>query len=130
MLRSSLSAQLDFDWQQLRQLAGGDAGFELEPMAIFLEDTEESLKQLEQAIAAQNIPAIIDLAHTVRGSSANVGARALARAARKLEQVTHSSQLSDTLAETFPDPFLEANQLLSQMRHHYRSIQTHFQSPR
>lgn len=65
-------------------------------MAIFLEDTEESLKQLEQAIAAQNIPAIIDLAHTVRGSSANVGARALARAARKLEQVTHSSQLSNT----------------------------------
>ncbi|MGB3293228.1 MAG: Hpt domain-containing protein [Phormidesmis sp.] len=138
MLRSSLSAQSDFDWQQLRQLAGGDASFELELIAIFLEDTEKTLQQLEQAITHQDIQAIIELAHTVRGSSANVGARAIARTARRLEQVTHHSRFSSSLTEAFTtsfseplsEPFLEAGQLLGQMRHHYQRIQAQFQSHR
>ena len=125
MLRSSSSAQIDFDWQQLRQLAGGDASFELELIAIFLEDTEAILKQLGQAISAQNIQTMIDLAHTIRGASANVGACALARSARQLEQLTYDSQL----ANLSTDLFLEANQLLSQMRYHYQSIQSQFSPP-
>ena len=121
MLGSSSSAQIDFDWQQLRQLAGGDASFELELIAIFLEDTEAILKQLRQAIASQNSQTIIDLAHAIRGSSANVGACALAQSARQLEQLTHNSQLSGSSALSS-----EANQLLSQMRYHYQSIQSQF----
>ena len=126
MLGSSSSAQIDFDWQQLRQLAGGDASFELELIAIFLEDTEAILKQLRQAIASQNSQTIIDLAHAIRGSSANVGACALARSARQLEQLTHNSQLSGSLASLSS----EANQLLSQMRYHYQILQSRFPAAR
>lgn len=123
MLRSSSSAQLDFDWQQLRQLASEDADFELELIAIFLEDAEDNLNQLEQAIAHQNIQAIANLAHTLRGSSANVGARSLTQTAHQLEHLAQSSPLSDLPA----DLFLEANRLLFEMRHHCQSIQAHFQ---
>ena len=38
-------------WQQLRQLAGEDADFEAELLAMFLTDASSSLIQLEQAIA-------------------------------------------------------------------------------
>ncbi len=126
MLRSSSSAQLDFDWHQLRQLANGDTAFELELMAIFLEDTEGSLNQLEQAIASQSIQAIADLAHTLRGSSANVGARTLSETARQLEHLAQSNPLPGS----FADLFVEASRLLSQMRHHCQSIQAHFQPAR
>ena len=125
MLRSSSSARLDFDWQQLRQLAGGDTHFERELIAIFLEDTEATLKQLGQAIADQNIPVIAELAHTLRGSSANVGACALAQTARQLEQLVPNSQRANSLA----NPFSEASRLLSQMHYHYQSIQSQFASP-
>ncbi len=123
MLRNSSSAQLDFDWHQLRQLANGDTAFELELMAIFLEDTEGSLTQLEQAIAHQSIQAIADLAHALRGSSANVGARTLTQTASQLERLVQSSPPADS----FADLFAEASGLLAQMRHHCQSLQDHFQ---
>lgn len=123
MLRSSSSARLDFDWHQLRQLAYGDTAFELELMAIFLEDTEDSLNQLEQAIAHQSIQAIADLAHALRGSSANVGASTLTQTAGQLERLVQSSPSADS----FADLFAEASGLLAQMRHHCQSLQAHFQ---
>ncbi len=90
MGRSYPFTQPDFNWQQLRQLAGEDADFEAELLAIFLSDVESSLRQLEGAIAAQNIQNIVDIAHSLRGASINVGATALAQVAQQLEQIAGS----------------------------------------
>jgi len=103
----------DFDWQQLRQLAGEDRTFEYELLEMFVQDAQQSLKELEQAIATHSIQAIQDIAHSLRGASANVGASALAVAARQMEQVAQGGQLT------------EAPVLLQQIRAHCSHIQLH-----
>ena len=106
----------DFDWQQLRQLAGEDTDFEYELLEIFLQDAQQSLTDLEQAIANRSIQAIQDTAHSLKGASANVGAISLAVAARQLEQIAQGNQLA------------EAPALLRQIRRHCAHIQSHLQS--
>ena len=107
---------IGFDWQQLRQLAGGDIEFEVELLEIFLADAEDSLRQLEQAIASKSIQNIEDIAHSLRGASANVGAQSLADVAFQLEQTARSGKMTN------------AQLLLQQMNAHCQSLQTHMQS--
>ena len=94
MLSANVSLSLsNFDWQQLHQLAGGDVAFEAELLSLFIEDVEQSLAQLEQAIVARNVAAIEDIAHGLRGASANVGATAIARTAYRLEQAARAGRI-------------------------------------
>lgn len=111
--RGTLS--IGFDWQQLRQLAGGDADFEVELLKMFLTDAQESLRQLERAIAAKDIQTIEDAAHSLRGASANVGASALANTAFQLEQTARSGKITDT------------RKLLQQLSAHCQRIQAQVQ---
>jgi HPt (histidine-containing phosphotransfer) domain-containing protein len=98
-MMTSLTPTLpDFDWQQLKQLAGEDAAFETELLAIFLSDAHCSLEALEQAIADGDLTSVEAIAHALRGSSANVGASGLASAARALEQSARNGQLSQAQA--------------------------------
>lgn len=98
MRRSQPSIATDFDWQQLRQLAGEDADFEAELLAMFLTDASSSLLQLEQAIAEHDIPATEELAHALRGASANVGASGLANAAAQLEHMARTGHVTGAIA--------------------------------
>ncbi len=102
----------EFDWQQLSQLAGGDANFEAELLAMFLSDAEESLQKLEYAIATKSIKTIESLAHSLKGASANVGACALASVASRLEQTARAGKMTD------------ARRLLRQLNIHCQKIQT------
>jgi HPt (histidine-containing phosphotransfer) domain-containing protein len=98
-MMTSLTLTLpDFDWQQLKQLAGEDAAFETELLAIFLSDAQCSIQALDQAIAEQDLLSIEDIAHALRGSSANVGASSIASAARALEQSARNGQLNEAHA--------------------------------
>jgi len=81
-----------------------------------LADAEDSLRQLEQAIASKSIKTIEDIAHSLRGASANVGAKSLADVAFQLEQTARSGKLTN------------AQVLLQQMNVHCRSIQIHMES--
>jgi HPt (histidine-containing phosphotransfer) domain-containing protein len=92
---SHTSAMPDFDWQQLKQLAGEDTAFEYELLEMFLKDAEISIRELELALASRSIQTIEDIAHSLRGASANVGACALALAARQLEHIARSGHLTD-----------------------------------
>ncbi|MFK8186536.1 MAG: Hpt domain-containing protein [Phormidesmis sp.] len=116
MITSQTTTIPNFDWQQLRQLAGEDTDFEYELLEIFLQDTQQSLQALEQAISSRSTQAIQDIAHSLRGASANVGANSLAIAARRLEQVPHCDQLT------------EAANLLQQLHDYCGYIQSHLQT--
>ena len=105
-----------FDWQQLSQLAGEDREFEAELMAIFLQDAEHSLKQLEQAIASQSMQTIEEVAHSLRGASANVGAIALSAVALQLELNARGGDITG------------AHTLLKQLNQHCLWIQSQFQN--
>lgn len=110
MLKSHMPASSDFDWQQLNQLAGEDPDFETDLLALFLADAEASLSRIEGAIASQNSQSVADTAHSLRGSSANVGARALSAVARQLEQIASEGRLTG------------ARSLLQQLQVHCQGI--------
>lgn len=98
MLKSPTSLQPEFDWQQLRQLAGEDPDFEAELLSIFLKDAKSRLKALGAAIEAHDAAAVEEIAHSLRGASANVGASALARSAQQLEHAARTGQMDSTAA--------------------------------
>ncbi|MEM7065745.1 MAG: Hpt domain-containing protein [Cyanobacteria bacterium P01_B01_bin.77] len=75
----------NFDREQLQQLAGGDTAFEKELLQMFVGDTEDTLEQLALAIDAENQTAIQELAHYIKGASANVGAVGMSKTAAQLE---------------------------------------------
>lgn len=53
---------------------------------MFLSDAESSLMQLADALAANSVEMVEELAHYLKGASANVGAIALSQAAAQLER--------------------------------------------
>ncbi|MEL6602542.1 MAG: Hpt domain-containing protein [Cyanobacteria bacterium J06614_10] len=116
MLRSSATSPVDFDWQRLRQLAGEDAAFEHELLGLFLQDAEDMLQELDQAIAVQCVASTESVAHALRGASANVGAIALSAAALQLEQIARQGSLQGARGH------------LQQVSHHYRRVKAHLQS--
>lgn len=52
---------------------------------LFLEDAPNHIHQLETAAASNNMAAMVTPAHTLKSSSANLGALALAEAAKRIE---------------------------------------------
>jgi hypothetical protein len=93
---AKLSTNSTFDWNQLHQLAGGDSEFEIELLQMFLEDADSSLNQLAEAIAANHINQVEEIAHYLKGASANVGACALSQSAGQLELQARHGQLTQT----------------------------------
>jgi HPt (histidine-containing phosphotransfer) domain-containing protein len=91
---AKLSTNSTFDWNQLHQLAGGDSAFETELLQMFLEDADRSLGQLAEAIAAGRVETVEEIAHYLKGASANVGACALSERAAQLELQARARQLS------------------------------------
>ena len=63
---------------------GGDV-FLREVAGIFIEDTPKRLAELDQSLAAGDVPTFIRAAHSIKGASANLGAVALRAAAERLE---------------------------------------------
>ena len=116
MITGHPSTTPDFDWQQLKQLAGEDTAFEAELLEMFLKDAEMSQRAWEFAIASRSVQTIEEIAHSLRGASANVGACALALSARQLEHAARSGHLAD------------AQNLLQQLHTHCQRIRVHLRS--
>ena len=83
----------NFDQEQLEQLAGGDKSFEKELLQMFVGDTEESLSHLATAISTENQSVVQELAHYIKGASANVGAIGMSAAAAQLEMLAKAGNL-------------------------------------
>jgi HPt (histidine-containing phosphotransfer) domain-containing protein len=68
----------------LREIAG-----------IFLEDTPQRIAELEQSLAAGDAAKFTRAAHSIKGSSSNLGAMALRAVAEKLEHQSKAAGLAD-----------------------------------
>lgn len=80
----------------LRQLNPDDNGeFLREIVGIYLEDTPKRLGELKAALAAGDAATFIRAAHTIKGSSSNVGALALRAAAERTEHKAKADGLGD-----------------------------------
>ena len=72
--------------ENLRSLNPGDNDEFLREIAgIFLEDTPLRIAELEQSYAAGDVAKFTRAAHSIKGSSANLGAMALRSVAERLE---------------------------------------------
>lgn len=83
----------NFDLEQLEQLSGGDKAFEKELLTMFVEDIDNSLSQLGAAIVAEDVATVQELAHYIKGASANVGAVGMSKVATQLEKQAKTGNL-------------------------------------
>jgi CheY-like chemotaxis protein len=76
----------------------GDSDAVLDVIGCFLEQTPPMLEQLQQAIDEQDSPAVQKYAHTLKGSSASIGALAFSEKCRVLEHQGRAGNLETAAA--------------------------------
>lgn len=75
---------------ELQEIAGDET---VRIIQLFLEDAPQLIQQLEVASVAPDMNAMRDAAHTLKSSSANVGAMALSTAAKRVELGARAQKL-------------------------------------
>lgn len=71
--------------ENLRALSPDEPAFLRELITIYLADTPQRLAEMETALAKNDAALLIRAAHTIKGSSGNFGATALAVLAQRIE---------------------------------------------
>ena len=74
------------DISRIRETSDGDTEFELELIEMYLDDAQSHVDRLEAAVDAGDIAAIKQGSHTLKGSSANIGAIRMQEASFELEK--------------------------------------------
>lgn len=80
----------------------GDDSFLREIIGIYLEDVPQRLTDLKTALAAGDQPLFTRSAHTIKGSSANVGAIEVRLIAEKTEHRSKAEPIA-TVADLLPE---------------------------
>ncbi|PSB13317.1 hypothetical protein C7B61_01035 [filamentous cyanobacterium CCP1] len=88
--QTALSSHLNLHY--LQRLSDGCPEFEVELLQVFVNDSYHHLHLLQQAVAHQNFPKIEQIAHHIKGASANVGASSMQHLADALEQRARQRQ--------------------------------------
>ena len=82
---------------ELAASVGGDASFVVELVETYLGDAPQQIAEIQAAAAANDAAALVRPAHTLKSSSATVGALRLAGRSRRLE-VAGRSEVIDAPA--------------------------------
>jgi HPt (histidine-containing phosphotransfer) domain-containing protein len=78
---------------EVLESTGDDIGFVRELIETYLADTPAQLEAMAAAVEADDAPALVRPAHTLKSSSATVGASRLSGLARELEMAGRSGAL-------------------------------------
>ncbi len=78
---------------RLREIADGDLTFLKEVFGAYQTDTAKRLVDLRSALATGDAKGMRRTAHTIQGSSLNVGAENLTTYCRQLERIAESGKL-------------------------------------
>ncbi|MFT3831094.1 MAG: Hpt domain-containing protein [Opitutaceae bacterium] len=78
----------------LRAIGGGDAGFVAEIVQMFREDTPPNLEELAACATRRDPERLAKLAHGLKGSAANFGARHFRTLAERIEAMAKSGDLT------------------------------------
>ncbi len=79
--------------ESLRELAAGDNSFVAAVIDAFLPQLESTPGALRKALAAGDGQAVAELAHSLKGSAANVGAEDVSGLALRIEQLGRAGDL-------------------------------------
>lgn len=82
--------------ENLRALNPGDNDeFLREIVSIYLEDTPARIAEMEQSLAVGDVPKFTRAAHSIKGSSSNLGATSVRALAETLEHQSHREGLGN-----------------------------------
>lgn len=82
-----------FDFERLKQISLGDQSFEKDLLGDYIFDAESKLEAIQNNLNEKNIKKIVDLAHTLKGSSYSVGATLVGDEALGIELSAKSNDL-------------------------------------
>ncbi len=88
--------------QRIQAIADGDLAFEQDLIESYVSQTEQHLKALESSVHEGNEEEVEHWAHTIKGSSANAGAKGMQEIAGRIEQFRtgeHPAQGPELLRE-------------------------------
>ena len=85
-------------FRHLLDITGGDLAFVDELIDTYLDDAVVQLQAMRQAAADGDVEAMVRPAHSLKSSSANVGATAVTDACRSLEADARSGSVPDAVA--------------------------------
>ena len=88
--------------EELRTSVEGDRSFVVELIEAYVADGATHVAEVEAAVADGNAGSLVRPAHTLKSSSATVGALRLAALARDLEVAGRSGSLEASIAERVP----------------------------
>jgi HPt (histidine-containing phosphotransfer) domain-containing protein len=93
----------------LLEMVGGDPDFVDELVDTFLEDAPRQIAEIRAAIAAGSAAGVIRPAHTIKGSSASLGAGGMEMISRSIEEQARSGSL-----EGLPEHLAELERALAE----------------
>ncbi|MFV0423235.1 Hpt domain-containing protein [Oleidesulfovibrio sp.] len=112
---------LDLDDTLLR--LGGDVELLHTLYDAYLEDTPKKMRQLALAIEQDDFIEVRHIAHTLKGSSATVGASSMSNIAQALENDCIEGKLTDVRSRfiALTKVFAEATEAINKQRHNFSS---------
>ena len=91
---ATAAAEPPVDLAALHELTDGDTGFQCELIDVFIASGDSTLAALREALRAEDLPAVRRYAHSLKGASANLRAKALATRALALEEEAAAGNLA------------------------------------
>ena len=85
------------DLKRIHETSDGDLEFERDLIELYLEDSHNVLEKLARGFQTKDLSAIRQMAHTMKGSSANIGATILENKASKIENSVMESNMDDLI---------------------------------
>jgi HPt (histidine-containing phosphotransfer) domain-containing protein len=82
------------DISRIQETSDGDIEFEQELIEMFIDDAEENIKQICAADLTQT-KEVKQVAHTLKGASANIGAVAVQKASFVIEKSAAAGDMTD-----------------------------------
>jgi two-component system sensor histidine kinase/response regulator len=109
--------------EQIQEVADGDIEFERDLIQTFLSDSEEQIRGLEVALGEQDAEEVRGRAHTIKGSSANAGAKVMQELAYQMEKIGAGKELAQApdVHSELKDAFEQAREFLQA---HLRSLES------
>lgn len=100
--------------EDLRDIMGPEF---LSLVRVFLEDAPRAILRLQDAAAENDLPALVAAAHSLKSTSANLGAMDLSELARQLEHGGRRNELTDPagLTQRLVDEFARVDQALREL---------------
>ena len=103
------------DWDQFMSVTDGDVEFAQELVQLFIDSGDAALRDISAALGRGDLAAIGTVAHSFKGSSANIRAQSASAAASRLEEAARAGDVGQ-LSRLEEDLRKEANRAMDFLR--------------